>query len=150
MISSYAPSTPDPDLHPQFYTGIPVKRFLAWVVDALLVILFCVVILPFTAFTGLFFFPFMMLIVGFVYRVATLTNGSATWGMRLMGMELRDRQDAPFDFMTALLHTIGYSLSISVTPVQLVSIVLICTTARCQSLTDMVLGTAPVNCRLTR
>ncbi|MEX3315642.1 RDD family protein [Sulfitobacter sp. PS-8MA] len=150
MTYSHAPATPDPDLHPQFYTGIPFKRFLAWIVDVLLVFLFCVLVLPFTAFTGLFFFPFMMLVVGFAYRVATLTNGSATWGMRLMGMELRDRRDQPFDFATALLHTIGYSLSMTVAPLQLVSVVLVCTTARCQSLTDMVLASAPVNCRLNR
>ena len=150
MIYSYAPQTPDPDLHPQFYEGIPVKRLMAWIVDVVLVVLFCVVILPFTAFTGLFFFPFMLLVVGFAYRVATLASGSATWGMRLMGMELRDRRDQPFDFATALLHTIGYSMSMTVMPLQLISVVLICTTARKQSLTDMVLNSAPVNCRLGR
>jgi len=150
MTYTTALMTPDPDLHPQFYEGIPFKRLLAWIADVILVFLICVVVLPFTAFTGLFFFPFMMLVLGFAYRVATLTSGSATWGMRLMGMELRDRRDQPFDFATALLHTIGYSLSMTVTPIQLVSAVLICSTARRQSLTDMVLGTAPVNCRLGR
>ena len=135
--------TPDPDLHPQFYDGIAGKRLLAWIVDVTLVIVFCLLILPFTAFTGLFFFPFLTLVVGFAYR-------SATWGMRLMAMELRDHRDRPFDFMTALLHTIGYSLSMTVTIIQVVSVVLICTTARRQSLTDMALGTVPVNRRLSR
>ncbi len=142
--------TPDPDLHPQFYAGIAGKRLMAWIVDVTLVIVFCLLILPFTAFTGLFFFPFLTLVVGFAYRVATLTSGSATWGMRLMAMELRDHRDRPFDFMTALLHTIGYSLSMTVTIIQVVSVVLICTTARRQSLTDMALGTVPVNRRLSR
>ena len=68
----------------------------------------------------------------------------------LMAMELRDHRDRPFDFMTALLHTIGYSLSMTVTIIQVVSVVLICTTARRQSLTDMALGTVPVNRRLSR
>ena len=142
--------TPDPDLHPQFYDGIAAKRFLAWVVDVILVLGFCLLILPFTAFTGLFFFPFLTLVVGFAYRVATLANGSATWGMRLMAMELRDHRDRRFDLTTAFLHTLGYSLSMTVTIIQVVSAVLICTTARRQSLTDMVLGTVPVNRRLAR
>ena len=131
--------TPDPDLHPQFYDGIAGKRLLAWIIDVVLIVGFCLLIVPFTAFTALFFFPFLMLVVG-----------SATWGMRLMAMELRDHRDRPFDFMTALLHTIGYSLSMTVTIIQVVSAVLICTTARRQSLTDMALGTVPVNRRLSR
>ena len=49
---------------------------MAWVVDALLVLITSVLILPFTAFTGLFFFPLLMLMVGFTYRVATLASGS--------------------------------------------------------------------------
>ncbi|SFG46628.1 RDD family protein [Sulfitobacter dubius] len=142
--------TPDPDLHPQFYDGIAGKRLLAWIIDVIIIVGFCLLLVPFTAFTTLFFFPFLVLVVGFAYRVATLTSGSATWGMRLMAMELRDRRDQPFDFITALLHTIGYSLSMTVTIIQVVSAVLICTTARRQSLTDMALGTAPVNRRLSR
>ena len=141
---------PDPHLQPEFYADVPTKRLLAFVVDTLIIVAMCLLVLPFTAFTGVFFFPFLMLVVGFAYRVATLTSGSATWGMRLMAMELRDHRDRPFDFMTALLHTIGYSLSMTVTIIQVVSAVLICTTARRQSLTDMALGTVPVNRRLSR
>ena len=91
------PTTPDPFDQPEFYSGIPTKRFMAWVVDALLVLIASVLILPFTAFTGLFFFPLLMLMVGFTYRVATLASGSATWGMRLFGMELRTARDEPLD-----------------------------------------------------
>ncbi len=81
--------TPDPDTQPQFYTGVPTKRLVAWILDMVLIVLICLAILPFTAFTGIFFFPFLMLIVGFLYRVATLTGGSATWGMRLLSLEIR-------------------------------------------------------------
>lgn len=139
--------TPDPDTHPEFYEGIPMKRLLAWVVDMIVIIGMCLVVLPFTAFTGLFFFPFLMLFVGFIYRVITLTTGSATWGMRLMGMELRDLRDRPFDFGTALLHTLGYSVSWAMAPLQLISVVAMCVTERKQGLSDMVLGTVAVNRR---
>ncbi|MFD2739417.1 RDD family protein [Sulfitobacter aestuarii] len=140
--------TPDPETHPQFYEGVPLKRLLAWLVDVTLIALICVLLLPFTAFTGLFFFPLMMLVVGFAYRVITLSNGSATWGMRLMGMELRDQADAPLDFTTAFLHTSGYAVSMAMAPLQLISVVLMATSARCQGLTDMLLGTAALNRRL--
>ncbi len=139
--------TPDPDSQPEFYAGIPTKRFVAWIVDMILIVIACVVILPFTAFTGLFFFPLMLLMVGFAYRVITLANGSATWGMRLMGMEIRTADDRVLDLGTAFAHTLGYSVSISMMPLQLISIILMCSTARCQGISDMVLGTVPLNRR---
>tara|TARA_R110000787_G_scaffold240971_2_gene347192 strand:+ start:759 stop:1196 length:438 start_codon:yes stop_codon:yes gene_type:complete len=139
--------TPDPDTQPEFYDGVPTKRLLAWVLDMIVIIGMCLLILPFTAFTGIFFFPFLMLVVGFIYRVITLTTGSATWGMRLMGMELRDLRDRPFDFGTAFFHTLGYSLSWAMAPLQLISIVLMCVSARKQGLSDMVLGSVAVNRR---
>ena len=139
--------TPDPDTQPEFYDGVPTKRLLAWVLDMIVIIGMCLLILPFTAFTGIFFFPFLMLVVGFIYRVITLTTGSATWGMRLMGMELRDLRDRPFDFATAFFHTLGYSLSWAMAPLQLISIVLMCVSARKQGLSDMVLGSVAVNRR---
>ena len=139
--------TPDPDTQPEFYDGVPTKRLLGWVLDMIVIIGMCLLILPFTAFTGIFFFPFLMLVVGFIYRVITLTTGSATWGMRLMGMELRDLRDRPFDFATAFFHTLGYSLSWAMAPLQLISIVLMCVSARKQGLSDMVLGSVAVNRR---
>ena len=138
---------PDPDIQPEFYDGVAAKRLFAWVVDAVIIFLACLVTLPFTAFSGVFFFPLMILVIGFVYRVATLSSGSATWGMRLMGMELRTNADEPLDAGTAFLHTLGYTISIGVMPLQLFSIVLMGTTARCQGLSDMVLGTVALNRR---
>ena len=142
--------TPDPEMQPEFYDGVPTKRLLAWVVDMIVIVGLCLLILPFTVFTGIFFFPFLLLVVGFIYRVITLTTGSATWGMRLMGMELRTLRDAPFDFGTALFHTLGYSFSVAMAPLQFISIVLMCVTDRKQGLSDMVLGTVAVNRRRSR
>ena len=139
--------TPDPLVQPQFYDGIPLKRLLAWVVDILLILVICLLILPFTAFTGLFFFGLLMLVVGFVYRWATLAGGSATLGMRLMAMELRSADDRPVSGVMAFLHTLGYSVSVAFPLLQLLSVVLMVTTERRQGLTDMVLGTVPLNRR---
>ena len=139
--------TPDPDSQPEFYSGIPTKRLLAWVVDAILILVASLVVLPFTAFTALFYFPLLLLIIGFAYRFITLSKGSATLGMRVMGMELRTSQDQKFDTATAFTHTLGYTLSVGMMPLQLISVVLMGTTARNQGLSDLVLGTTPLNRR---
>ncbi len=139
--------TPDPHTQPEFYQGIPTKRLLAWGVDMIIIVGLCLVILPFTVFTGIFFFPLMMLVVGFIYRVATLANGSGTWGMRLLSMELRQANDRPLDAGTAFMHTLGYSVSIAMAPLQLISVILMLTSERRQGLTDMVLGTVALNRR---
>lgn len=143
-------ATPDPLEQPQFYDNTPTKRLFAWIVDLIVIVGISIVILPLTAFTGIFFFGFLLLTVGFAYRVITIARGSATWGMRLMALELRDQADRPLDLPLAFFHTLGYSISIAMPLLQVISIVLMCTTARRQGLTDMVLGTVALNRRATR
>ena len=138
----------DPVTQPQFYRDVAGKRLLAWIVDTVLITLICLLIVPFTAFIALFFFLGLMAVVGFVYRVMTLTGGSATLGMRLFAIEFRDREGRCFDLGTAFLHTVGYTISWAVAPLQLISIVLMATSGRGQGLTDMVLGTAALNRRV--
>lgn len=136
---------PDPDMQPEFYSEVPTKRLIAWVVDMILIALACVVILPITAFTGIFFFPFLMLVIGFIYRVVTLATGSATWGMRFASIEFRDRTGSRFDLGTAFLHTLGYHVSLSVFPLQILSIILMLTSSRAQGLTDHIIGSVAIN-----
>lgn len=140
-----ATTLPDPDRRPEFYSGTAVKRGLAWVVDVLLIGLISIFALPFTAFLGLFFFPAMMLVLGFFYRWMTLSSGSATWGMRLMGVEIRDSRCERLTPETAFLHTAGYTASVILAPAQLVSACLMIATPRGQGLTDLILGTAAIN-----
>ncbi len=147
IMSDYSWHIPDPLTQPEFYDDIPTKRAIAWVVDSLIVLVLCLLILPFTAFTGLFFFPLLWLCVGFVYRSATIARGSATWGMALTAIEFRARDGARLDSSIALLHTAGYSFSILFFPLQFASILAILTTQRRQSLVDMTLGTVAINRR---
>lgn len=137
----------DPIRQPEFYASVAPKRAIAWVLDNILIALTCVLLLPFTAFTGIFFFPFLMLVIGFAYRVITLTGGSATLGMRLMAIEFRNADGTRFDLPTAFWHTVGYTVSWSILPLQIISVVLMLTSARGQGLTDMVLSTYALNRR---
>jgi uncharacterized RDD family membrane protein YckC len=145
MFAPLSPGLPDPDVAPGFYDGVPLKRFVAWLIDGVIVLMLTLVAVPLTAFVALFFLPLVWLAIGFVYRTATLSAASATPGMRLVGIELRDRWGRPFDLGHAILHTLGYTLSISTLIVQAASVALMLTGARRQGLTDLVLGTAAIN-----
>lgn len=136
---------PDPVTKPQFYTGVLAKRAAAWVFDVVLVGILCVIIVPFTVFTALLFFPFLMLVVGFIYRWFTIASKSSTWGMRLMGIELRDHDGLRLDSQSALMHTAGYSFSMALAPLQLVSVLMMLLSDRKQGLTDHLLGTTAIN-----
>ncbi|MHC0053165.1 RDD family protein [Actibacterium sp. D379-3] len=136
---------PDPDLHGEFYADVPVKRLVAFVVDTVLIVVLTVLVLPFTAFTGLFYFPFLATVIGFAYRVVTLASGSATWGMRLVALELRRGDGRRFDLTMAVLHTFLFSVFFSFLLPQIASAVLMLTGRRAQGLHDHLLGTAAIN-----
>ncbi len=146
----YQPMTPesalpDPDRHAAFYDGVALKRGLAWIVDTIFVTLIVAVVTLFTAFTALFILPVLWLTVGFVYRWVTLSGRSATWGMRLLGIEFLDRTGLRFDAATAFAHTMGYTLSMAFVLPQVISVGLMCLSRRGQGLTDMLLGSVAVN-----
>jgi len=136
---------PDPDTHGEFYADTPFKRLMAWLVDTVAILLLTILVLPFTAFTGLFFFPLLFVGVSLVYRITTLSRGSATPGMRLMAVELRNHRGERVDTLTASLHVGLYLLFSFFFPLLIVSIILMLTTGRGQGLHDMILGTAVVN-----
>lgn len=138
---------PDPERQYAFYDGVTVKRGLAWVIDFAVVMALVVPVVVMTAFIGLFFLPFLFAVIGFVYRVMTIAGGSATWGMRMMAIEFRDANGQRLDFSQAFLHTLGYTVSLAIFPLQLVSVILMFVTERGQGLTDMVLGTVALNRR---
>ncbi len=149
-MSNYAQSSPlpDPDINPEFYASIPSKRLVAWFIDTALILAFCVTVLILTLGLAFFFLPPLYLVVGFVYRTATLARGSATWGMSFMAMEIRRHDGAQLDWLTALLHTLGYSVSVGFFVPQVVSVLMMLITQRAQGLTDYVLGTVAVNRRV--
>ncbi|WP_212524664.1 RDD family protein [Actibacterium sp. MT2.3-13A] len=136
---------PDPDYHAEFYADVPLKRLIAWLVDTLLIVLLTVLVLPFTAFTGLFYFPFLAMMVGFVYRVLSVAGASATPGMRLMAIELRNARGERLDLPQAALHTLLFTVFFSMMLPQVASLALMLTGPRAQGLHDLMLGTAAIN-----
>jgi uncharacterized RDD family membrane protein YckC len=145
MTSTAFWGLPDPDTKPEFYTDVASKRLIAWIADTILIVLICALIVPFTAFTALFFLPLLGLVVSLIYRIVTIANWSATPGMRLVALEFRCHDGHRFDLSMAALHTLGYTVSVSMVFPQVISVILMLTSARGQGLTDMVLGTAALN-----
>lgn len=138
---------PDPDRQPEFYSSVPLKRLLAWIIDTFLVLLMCIVAVFLTFFVGAFLFGILWIVLSFCYRVVTMANGSATWGMRFVGIEFRTADGNRFDLPMALAHTTGYTVSIALPILQVISIVMMLTGARGQGLTDTFLGTVALNKR---
>ena len=150
MTRTYSPrpsGLPDPDYHAEFYTDVPAKRFIAWVIDVILIGLITALLTMVGFLIPLLFLPFLFAVVSFLYRWMTIAGRSATPGMRFMAIELRDRDGQPLDGGTAFLHTAGYTISVVTVPLQLISVIMMLVTARRQGLTDTVLGTAAINRR---
>lgn len=144
MTDTYS-GLPSPDRHAEFYADVPSKRFFAFIIDSILIILISLLLIMITAFTALFFLGFLGLVVGFIYRTVSLANKSATPGMRFMAIEFRNHRGECFDLNTAFIHTLLFTISMSMVLPQLISIVLMLTTGRAQGLSDFFLGTAAVN-----
>ncbi len=136
---------PDPRLDSQFYDGVPFKRFLAWLVDTAIitVLTFVLAILS----VGILFFVYFGLwfLVGFVYRAATISAGSATLGMRLVSVELRNVEGNRFSPQEALWHTALYSVIFFVPFGVIVNAVMMLISERGQGLHDHFLGTTAIN-----
>ena len=140
---------PDPERDRQFYEGVPSRRLAAWFVDVAVTLLVGVPLaLIFGLATlgfGLALFPLIVMGVGFFYRTATIAGGSATWGMRLMGIELRRQDGSRFDFLAAFLHTAIYTVCVGAVVLQFLSILGMVGTRYGQGLPDLILRTAMIN-----
>ncbi|MEZ5913201.1 MAG: RDD family protein [Paracoccaceae bacterium] len=138
-------ATAAPDLDASLFEDVAPKRLIAWLVDTLLVALLTLLIVPFTAFTAIFFLPALFLTVGMVYRTLSIARHSATPGMRLMAIELRTHRGTWFDLPLAFWHTLGYTLSMAFVLPQVISVALMALGPRGQGLTDLILGSVMVN-----
>ena len=136
---------PDPDLDGHYYDKVPTRRLVAWVFDGIITFGMTFLISVFTVGLGFFIFPAIWLIVGLIYRTATIANDSATWGMRIVGIEFRDKTGKKFSTGLAFAHTLIFTIGTGIFLMQLASVVLILSSRYGQSIQDMLLGTTAVN-----
>ena len=129
----------------QLYADVAPRRAIAWLIDTVLIAAITSVLIPLTGFIALFFLGGLYLTVSFLYRWMGLARSSGTPGMRLMGLTFRDKMGQPMDGLTAFLHTLGYTLSVTFVFPQIISVLLMAFTRAHQGVSDIVLGTALVN-----
>lgn len=136
---------PDPEADRQFYAGVPAKRFVAWVIDVVIVwgLVFGAVLL--TLGLGVFILGLLLAVVDFTYRVLTLTDRSATFGMRLMGIELRSFDGERFSIGHAIIHTLLFYAMLIFVVVQLASVLLMAGSRYGRGLHDILVGTTMIN-----
>lgn len=129
----------------QLYANVAPRRLIAWGLDTIAIALITALLIPLTGFLALFFLGGLYLAVSFLYRWLGLARASGTLGMRIMGLTLRTRDGQPPDGLTALLHTLFYTLSVAFVFPQVISVALMAFSRSHQGLSDIVLGTELVN-----
>jgi uncharacterized RDD family membrane protein YckC len=149
-----APSNPfvyDPDTRPELFDAVLSRRIVAFIVDAILIVVLLIpaALLVFIAGLvtfglGWFLYGPLFALVALAYVAVTLGGrNSATVGMRFAGIEMRTWSGGPMFPLLAIMHAILFWFSIGVlTPlILLVGLV----TYRRQLLHDLLLGVVVVN-----
>ena len=62
MSTSFA-NLPDPRTQAEFYSDVTIKRFVAWVFDAILISILTFLVVLFTAFTAILIIGFVSLVI---------------------------------------------------------------------------------------
>lgn len=140
-----AGALPGPEAAPGLYDGVALRRLFAWIIDVLAVwgLAFLVSILMLGL--GFLFFAPLAALIDFFYRVLSISGGSATFGMRMTGIELRDSGGRRLNFGTALIHTLLFYVMFIFGLLQLISVVLMAASRPGRGLHDMLLGVTMIN-----
>ena len=140
----------DPAVHPELYEGVRTRRVFAFLIDAavvffLMIVAYIVISIlgVLTLGLGFLLLPAVWPVVAILYAVLTVGGPrSATPGMRFTGIEIRMVRGGRPDYAIALVHALGFWLSVAIlTPLILIVALF---TARKQLLHDLLLGTAAV------
>lgn len=136
---------PDPQLDGQFYEGVPFKRAIAFVIDAAIILGVSMGFVIATFGLGLVLFPMFSLLFNLVYRIYLIGTRSATFGMRLAGIELRNNEGHRLDMKEAVWHTGLFTLLFMFFLTNFASIIMMLLNQRGQGLHDYLLGTTAIN-----
>jgi uncharacterized RDD family membrane protein YckC len=148
------PHAYDPVANPELFQGVLARRFVAFVIDVVIIMLPVAFAAVFIFFLGLVTFLlgsalFWLLYPGaiiwtLVYFGTTLGGpASATIGMRIMDLEMRTWYGAPAYFVLGAVHAIVFWITVSIlTPLVLVVGLL---NERQRLLHDILIGTVVIN-----
>jgi uncharacterized RDD family membrane protein YckC len=148
------PHAYDPAANPELFRGVLARRFIAFVIDIVIIMLPVAFAAVFIFFLGLVTFLlgwalFWLLypatvVWALVYFGSTLGGpASATIGMRVMDLEMRTWYGAPAYFVLGAVHAIVFWVTVSIlTPLVLVVGLL---NERQRLLHDILIGTVVIN-----
>ncbi|MEL6265311.1 MAG: RDD family protein [Pseudomonadota bacterium] len=143
---------PRPETEPQFYEGVRLRRVAAFVVDlgAILVLtggvaLIGIVIGLLTFGLGFAFLVPAFALTGIAYRTTLIAERSATLGMMLMGIELRDAAGRPLTLPLAFVHTCAFTAMFYLPPVLVASLAYAALNRRGQTLHDALVQVVMIN-----
>lgn len=141
----------DPDTQPELFEGILSKRIIAFLVDAVLIVVLMIpaalvvfVLGVVTLGIGWLLYSVLFILVALGYVGLTLGGpASATPGMRMAGIEMRTWSGAPMFTLLAIIHALLFWFSVSLLSPLILIVGLF--TSRRQLLHDILLGTVVVN-----
>jgi len=136
---------PDPDTDSQFYDGVPFKRLLAWFIDIIIILLISMALVVGTFGLGAFMYPLLLLISNFGYRIFTLTRNSATLGMIIAGIEIRNGRGEKLTLSEAAWHTSIYLIVFVFMFGIIISMIMMLVNKRGQGIHDYFVGTTAIN-----
>ena len=136
---------PDPEIDTQFYTGVPFKRLIAWFIDLFIILALAIGASIATIGIAAVFFPLTLLIINVIYRIYFLRRRSATPGMLMTGIEIRNHLGNRLSSDEALWHTIIFTLAMMFIFVQILSIAMMLFSRHGQGVHDYLRGTTAIN-----
>ncbi len=125
------PHAYDPDTQPEVFAGVLARRFLAFILDAIIILVPIILLALFILVFGLVTFGIGLLLFFLLSPVAVLwaivytgaclgAPESATIGMRVMGLEMRTWYGSPMYFLLGAVHVIFFwALMTALTPLVL-------------------------------
>lgn len=145
-------TVPSPYEDTQFYEGVAFRRFVAFLIDVCITALVMAVIAVVGFVAGFLTFGLGWLVAfllfvsaDFLYRWLTIGASSATWGMAICGIELRDRLGQRLDPGQALVHTAAYYISLALGIPILLNLFIMLISPHRRLIHDFVLGTVMIN-----
>ncbi len=145
------PHAYDPETRPELFSGIIGKRVMAFIIDAVViavlwllgsVVIFILGLLSFGLFWLLWGAALILLVLG--YEALTLGGPySATYGMRIMGIEMRTWYGERPGVLQAAAHSLLFYFSVTLTTFLILLVPLLNNRKRCVH--DFLCGTVFVN-----
>ncbi|MEM7524406.1 MAG: RDD family protein, partial [Pseudomonadota bacterium] len=136
---------PAPDAARLFSDGAPARRLIAFLIDVALVWGAAALFVLMTLGLGIFILGFVVAVIDFLYRSLTIGGRSATFGMRLMRVELRDGDGDRFSLAQAIGHTLLFYVSLTFVVVHLISVIMMAGSSMGRALHDLPFGSTVIN-----